>query len=1026
MIPKYLKIKGLYSYQEEAEIDFDKLSEAHIFGIFGRVGSGKSSILEAITLALYGEVSRMSASGRNYNLMNLKSNQLHIEFIFEAAADTYRIVVDAERNRKNFDKVESYKFRYFKQEVGQWQPMRTFDPKEIIGLEIENFTKAVIIPQNHFHEFLMMKDSDRNTMLKNLFSLEQYDLSVKLKELDAENSAQLQVAQAQFEPIKEVSKTYIDDRNKAYSELQITVIDNEKQLKNGIEKEATMKALQRQFEQLEKLKNEADELEKGTPQYFALEKQLERYNLCRLHFQNTFERQKTVSQKLVETKNNLDINKQQLVDNQLVMTSLNTAFDVIKKQYAQKDTLKNDFLDLENILILKNLKADFLVKNDSLSKGEVFLKDKKTAIETLKNEKNTLENERQNLRSKLPDYAQLNDIKNWFSAQNTLQFELKRQEDEIGTFTEKLDIIETNKRYILKNDLPLFNIKLKSESSLSEIIQSVKNEYINLKNKKSSKEKALQHDLAIARVEDLAESLNEGDPCPLCGSVHHPSVMSATDIKASTDILKKEIEKLENQLISLKNIEIQFDTHSINFNKINFDRKEKINAAQESALKIQKHAANFTWQNHSSTDENAINEAFNSADALKKETDMVEEKIKMNAQKIDAENAVLEKANAKISLINAEISGINGQILTTQKQIKMSDISPYLLKEKEDIEQQIKTLKNNVENIEKTYTETDEKLRQITEKVGVLKGGVDEAEKNFKNLENESKEVVQIIDNQLIKFNQFENIEAIETILKLNLDVENEQKRLANFKEKRYAATTAFQALSTELKDAQYNPENHDNLKAHLGQLTKEIETQKEQCTRLEMTIKTLLLQLEESKNLSAKIKKLEARAANLKTLKSLFSGGGFVEYVSSRHLQNLCRAANERFKNLTQQQLHLEVNEKNDFQIKDMLNDGQVRSVRTLSGGQIFQAALSLAIALADSIQPLMKSKQNFFFLDEGFGALDRESLQVVFETLKALRKENRIVGVISHVEDMQQEISRYLKVTLDEVTGSMVELVG
>jgi DNA repair protein SbcC/Rad50 len=99
---------------------------------------------------------------------------------------------------------------------------------------------------------------------------------------------------------------------------------------------------------------------------------------------------------------------------------------------------------------------------------------------------------------------------------------------------------------------------------------------------------------------------------------------------------------------------------------------------------------------------------------------------------------------------------------------------------------------------------------------------------------------------------------------------------------------------------------------------------------------------------------------------------------------------------------------------------------VRTLSGGQIFQAALSLAIALADSIQPLMKSKQNFFFLDEGFGALDRESLQVVFETLKALRKEHRIVGVISHVEDMQQEISRFLKVSLDEVTGSMVELVG
>ena len=106
MIPKYLKIKGLYSYQEEAEINFERLEEAHIFGIFGRVGSGKSSILEAITFALYGEVSRMSSrDGRNYNLMNLKSNHLSIEFIFEAGLDTYRILVDAERNKKNFEKV---------------------------------------------------------------------------------------------------------------------------------------------------------------------------------------------------------------------------------------------------------------------------------------------------------------------------------------------------------------------------------------------------------------------------------------------------------------------------------------------------------------------------------------------------------------------------------------------------------------------------------------------------------------------------------------------------------------------------------------------------------------------------------------------------------------------------------------------------------------------------------------------------------------------------------------------------------
>ncbi|MBC7921177.1 MAG: SMC family ATPase, partial [Ferruginibacter sp.] len=167
----------------------------------------------------------------------------------------------------------------------------------------------------------------------------------------------------------------------------------------------------------------------------------------------------------------------------------------------------------------------------------------------------------------------------------------------------------------------------------------------------------------------------------------------------------------------------------------------------------------------------------------------------------------------------------------------------------------------------------------------------------------------------------------------------------------------------------------------------------------------------------------LQQRAEDLGTLKKLFRESGFVNYVSSVYLQNLCHAANERFHPLTRQKLKLEITDRNEFQIRDLLHDGRVRSVKTLSGGQTFQAALCLALALADNLQQFTQSSQNFFFLDEGFGSLDKESLQTVFDTLKALRKENRIVGVISHVEEMQHEIDTYLQITNDEVTGSAVK---
>jgi exonuclease SbcC len=156
--------------------------------------------------------------------------------------------------------------------------------------------------------------------------------------------------------------------------------------------------------------------------------------------------------------------------------------------------------------------------------------------------------------------------------------------------------------------------------------------------------------------------------------------------------------------------------------------------------------------------------------------------------------------------------------------------------------------------------------------------------------------------------------------------------------------------------------------------------------------------------------------------MKSLFKASGFVNYISSVYLQNLCNAANNRFFQLTRQKLSLEITPDNNFQVRDFMNGGKIRSVKTLSGGQTFQAALSLALALADNIQKITESNQNFFFLDEGFGSLDKESLNIVFDTLKSLRKENRIVGVISHVEEMQQEIDAHLRIENQEEKGSII----
>ncbi|MEM9676177.1 MAG: SbcC/MukB-like Walker B domain-containing protein, partial [Bacteroidota bacterium] len=166
-----------------------------------------------------------------------------------------------------------------------------------------------------------------------------------------------------------------------------------------------------------------------------------------------------------------------------------------------------------------------------------------------------------------------------------------------------------------------------------------------------------------------------------------------------------------------------------------------------------------------------------------------------------------------------------------------------------------------------------------------------------------------------------------------------------------------------------------------------------------------------------------QLRESNLKELASLFRGSGFVKYASTVLLDNLCRVANQRFMQLTHNSLSLELNNDNEFVVRDYLNDGKTRLLKTLSGGQTFQASLCLALALAENVKSLNQADQSFFFLDEGFGSLDKESLRVVFDTLKSLRKENRVVGIISHVEELQHEIDVFLTIKKDQQRGSSIQ---
>ncbi|MCL6633071.1 MAG: SMC family ATPase [Alicyclobacillus herbarius] len=188
---------------------------------------------------------------------------------------------------------------------------------------------------------------------------------------------------------------------------------------------------------------------------------------------------------------------------------------------------------------------------------------------------------------------------------------------------------------------------------------------------------------------------------------------------------------------------------------------------------------------------------------------------------------------------------------------------------------------------------------------------------------------------------------------------------------------------------------------------------------RSEEVVRDLERRHGEWQELEQERRKLQAELDNLQTLRQLFSGNKFVEFVAQEQLELVARLASDRLKQLTRNRYALEVAADGRFVMRDDFNGGVRRPVTSLSGGETFLTSLALALSLSTQIQLRGRHPLEFFFLDEGFGTLDPELLDVVMSTLERLRLERLTIGVISHVPEMRARMPRRLLVEPAEPSG-------
>lgn len=1025
MIPKSLTIKGLYSYQAEQTINFTELTKDNLFGIFGNVGAGKSSILEAIMLALYGEVERMGKVGRNYNIMNLSSNDLLVVFDFEIEGKLYRSKTTGNRNSKRFGDVKVSSPSFYEFIEGNFRPLDLKTAESLIKLKPDDFKKTIIIPQGTFQDFLQLGDTDRARMMRELFGLEKYELEPKVKFLQNQNDTNSQILRGQLTQIGDVKLEDIEAKKAQLIDLQNVIQALQLDIEQKRKIENDLKQLKTDFGQWQIAQKQNTELTAKEGIFSTLEKQIDDYEIAVLTFKNLLENLKKTETEAQKVAADVKKKEEDYAKNSIILTQLTQSRTELLPQYEHRESFKKQAEEVRKILNIQLATAAVETLEKRLVNGNTHLNSQISILDKCQKDVEIIEKQRVVLRENQPNLSVINAVKDWFSISFTIQKEIERLDAERKNLEEKLAGIQQSKSVLIWKDLPVLNIHLTNEAKISEIITVVKAKIVALKTDNEQIQHEQLHLKTVEKLESYATELTEGDPCPLCGATHHPSVMQISEVRLTLKNLEAHLVQRKKEIRTLENIENQLITLNINYNNETEARRVLGQKIIEEKQKSDTHAHKFLWSpTFSPSNYTAVEQAIRAAAEFDNKMKTLEDTLRKIQKSKETTEKTVEQYRKGLNDIQTEKAIKHTEIGVLKAQIQILDFENWFDKPVTKLNETIEILEKQYITVEKQFQTIEQKIQIAQSNAASLKGTIETLQATNRRLKQEEAALKLDWQNKL-NASYFENETAITKILSSNLNVAKERQKLTEYKNQKLLVSARLTDLTERLQGKTYDLDSHNALILDIQTIERTIQTQNQALGELKRDIFDKTTRLHERQKIEKIVAECDIRAENLKILRGLFQRSGFVNYASSVYLQSIIKAANERFMKLTKQQLRLEMTENNGFIVRDMLNDGQFRDVRTLSGGQTFQAALSLALALSDHIQSRNAARQNFFFLDEGFGSLDRESLHIVFETLKALRKENRIVGIISHVEDMRLEIERYLEVSLSESAGSQVNLV-
>jgi len=1074
-----LKFKNINSLFGEWKIDFTepKFTDNGLFAITGKTGAGKSSILDAIALALYGRTPRVEITGQCNNVMTKGTTDCYSEIVFEVGGKIWKSAWKQEKNRNGNLKPVSRQIADHTNEIHADQT-RSCDIKivEILGLTFEQFTKVIMLAQGSFAAFLNAEKNEKGELLEQITGTEIYgEISRKTFERNKTEKENLEKIIVEIGAITILSNEEIENLTQ-----EIVAFDTQrKQINSDLQ---TIEAARKWLADMENLYKQIAEAKQILPdleERVETAKQIAEQSEVAL---KTAKIEKENSEKILVKVRELDIKiaeKEKALQPILLILiglaksahNLTKSFENQKKDFEEALTtlqqnqdwlalnvkyepLVEQFAAIENQYIETcKLLTDFNNRNVEFEKAKIDLE---TNISISKNlqtvfvEKEKLLHDKEwELKVQKEDFSELLAGKEIAAYQNE-----KENLVNFGIQIKNLIEVEKSISELLKEIAQYKTLIASSENSIQELSQTISNRKTNAENLKKQivlLDENLLFAKTIQSLEDHRKSLKDGKPCPLCGALEHPYTIGNEPKIGATETELETLKKQEQEITHLIQQEektltklISDKVHAQNnrekaekFFEENNNKRETIfteikGLKPDFSLPEDENRADFLEmflkqkQHEYKQIDAIITEAAKREKLLKKLQDEDVPELQQAKQVAEKEKTEAE-THRKLSEQNLE----NQKRLFEDAEKKQKEKNAELLKifTQYDVEN-IETLKSRLQdwNKHKTAIETlKEQVNKLQNELALTYAEMGTPKKQFadktaekQSIETEKQTLLterhhlfgdkQVVEEEKRLKKLIEKAETAKTAAeqsRINAVVEfaKNQAVIAE-KEKEIAKKSAEKITDKTSEELQTE---HDEKKAKSDLLSQEIGAK---CQKIN----------DNDENLQRNRKKIEEKElqqqicnkwGNLNELIGSQDGKKYRNFAQTLTFEHLIGLANHQLQKLSERYILKRVGDHSnpfDLSVIDKFQNCEERTAQNLSGGEKFIVSLSLALGLANMASKNMKI--DTMFIDEGFGTLDSDYLEVALSALSNLQNEGKLIGVISHLSALKERIATHIEV--------------